>query len=239
MKDVDPGVAANLLNVRRRIEEAARRAGRSPESVRLIVVSKGRSPQSVRQAYAAGMRDFGENRVEEALPKVAQLADLSDICWHMIGHVQSRKADRILPTFAVLHSLDRWKIARLLDEQAGAANRRLPVLLECNVSGEESKEGWDFARRTTWEAGLADLLSLRSLPHLEVLGLMTMAPVVADPEQVRPVFRALRELSEMVRRTWPECGGDLSMGMSDDFEVAIEEGATMVRLGRAIFGDTV
>jgi hypothetical protein len=112
-------------------------------------------------------------------------------------------------------------------------------MLECNVSGEMSKEGWDFSRRDTWEAGMASLLPLRSLPHLQVLGLMTMAPVVDDPNLARPIFRALRELSEMIRRDWAECGRDLSMGMSDDFEVAIEEGATMVRLGRAIFGTAV
>jgi hypothetical protein len=239
MKDLDPVLAANLEIVRGRMEEAGRRVGRSPEAIRLVVVSKGRSAETVRQAYAAGIRDFGENRVEEALPKIEALADLSGLCWHMIGHLQSRKADRVLPVFGVVHSVDRWKIARLLDEQASAAGRPLPVMLECNVSGEMSKEGWDFSRRDTWEAGMASLLPLRSLPHLQVLGLMTMAPVVDDPNLARPIFRALRELSEMIRRDWAECGRDLSMGMSDDFEVAIEEGATMVRLGRAIFGTAV
>ena len=239
MKDLDPVLAANLESVRGRMEQAGRRVGRSAETIRLVVVSKGRSAQAVRQAYAAGIRDFGENRVEEALPKVEALADLGSLCWHMIGHLQSRKADHILPSFGVVHSVDRWKIARLLDEQAGAVGRRLPVLLECNVSGEISKEGWDFSNLDTWEAGVASLLRLRSLPHLQVLGLMTMAPVVDDPNQARPIFRTLRELSELIRRDWPECGRDLSMGMSDDFEVAIEEGATMVRLGRAIFGTAV
>jgi pyridoxal phosphate enzyme (YggS family) len=239
MTQLGSSLEDRLQAVRGRMAAASLRASRAPESARLIVVSKGRSADAVRRVYAAGARDFGENRVEEGVPKAAECAGLSDVRWHMIGHLQSRKADRVLPTFSIVHSVDRWKIARVLNEQASRAGGILPVLLECNVSGETSKEGWDFSRRDSWERGMADLLAVRGLEHLRVIGLMTMAPIVEGQELARPVFRALSELSALLRQSWPECGGELSMGMTDDFEVAIEEGATMVRIGRAVFGDVV
>jgi hypothetical protein len=228
-----------LENVRQRIAEASARAGRAPESVTLVVVSKGRSAEAVRRVHEAGARDFGENRVEEGVPKAQECTDLDGVRWHMIGHLQSRKVDRVLPTFNMVHSVDRLKIARLLDERAGRAGLVLPVLLECNVSGEESKEGWDFSGRDAWERGAADLLALRELENLKVMGLMTMAPIVEDAELARPVFRRLRELLAFLQGRWPGLGAGLSMGMTDDYEGAIEEGATLVRIGRAIFGDVV
>ena len=203
----------------------------------MIAVSKGRNPQAIRSAYRAGVREFGENRIEEALPKIEALDDLSDVRWHMIGHIQSRKAQDVIGRFAMIHSVDRVKLARRLDRFAGKAQQRLPVLLECNVSGEASKEGWDMARPEGWPESTRELVQVAALPGLEVLGLMTMAPVSEEPEAVRPIFRRLAELARQMQAAGPGRWTELSMGMTDDFEVAIEEGATMVRIGRAIFGE--
>jgi pyridoxal phosphate enzyme (YggS family) len=230
-------VAGNLERVRERIAAAARRAGRSPETIRLVAVTKNQPLDQARLAYALGLREFGENRVEEALPRQAALADLEGIHWHMIGHVQSRKARDVAPAFALVHSVDRIKIARALDERAAEAGRRLPVLLECNLSGEATKEGWPLAERSGWEAIVAPFEAVCSLPHLEVQGLMTMAPWTDRPETARPVFAKLRELQAVLAARIPGRWAELSMGMTDDFEVAIEEGATIVRIGRAIFGE--
>ena len=223
--------------VRSRIEVACARSARSPDSVRVIAVSKGRSPQAIRSVYRAGVRDFGENRLEEALPKIEALDDLIDVRWHMIGHVQSRKAQDVIGPFSLIHSVDRVKLARRLDRFAGEAQQRLPVLLECNVSGEASKEGWDMARPEGWPESTRELVQVAALPGLQVLGLMTMAPVSEDPEMVRPIFRRLAELARQMQAAGHGRWTELSMGMTDDFEVAIEEGATMVRIGRAIFGE--
>jgi len=236
MADVSVDIASNLGTVRARIAAAARRADRNPAEVRLVAVSKGASPEAIRRAHDAGQRDFGENRVEEALPKMEALKDLEGICWHMVGHIQSRKARLIVPAFAWVHSVDRVKIARLLDREAEAHGQRLPVLLECNVSGEATKEGWHLAERSLWATLTSEVTEVASLPHLEVRGLMTMAPWSADPETARPVFRKLRALRDHLSGTVPGRWDEFSMGMTDDFEVAIEEGATIVRIGRAIFG---
>ncbi len=185
-------IRANLERVQERIARAAQRAGRDPADVLLVAVTKGQSPEVVRLAYEAGLRDFGENRVEEALPKIAALTDLEDVRWHMIGHIQSRKARAVPQPFALVHSVDREKIARLLDRFAAEAGRRLPVLLECNVSGEASKEGWRLNDAASWESALETLAGVVSLAHLHVRGLMTMAPWTADMEQVRGTFRRLR-----------------------------------------------
>ncbi len=226
----------NLDKVRGRMAEACRRAGRPPEPVRLVVVTKGQGLEAIRAAHAAGLREFGENRVEEALPKIQALQDLAGVRWHMIGHVQTRKAELVVGPFAMVHSLDRMKLASRLDRFAAQAQRRLPVLLECNVSGEPSKEGWDLARQEAWDTEVKELLGVADLPNLDVQGLMTMAPLAADPEFVRPVFRRLTALARYLEGKRPGCWRELSMGMTDDFEVALEEGATLIRLGRAIFG---
>ena len=229
-------IADNLASVRERIAAAARRAGREPDSVRLVAVSKGQRPEAVREAFQAGVRDFGENRVEEALPKQPALADLGGLRWHMIGHIQSRKARLVVPAFALVHSVDRLKLAKLLDQHAATTGRKLPVLLECNVSGEATKEGWDFSDRERWGEAEKELAEVLDLPNLEVQGLMTMAPWSTDQTMVRGIFRKLRELRDDLAAHLPGCWDELSMGMTDDFELAVEEGATMVRIGRAIFG---
>ncbi len=229
-------VAEKLEQVWSRIAEAAERAGRSAQEVRLVAVTKGHPVAAVRVAYEAGIREIGENRVEEALPKIEALRDLRDLKWHMIGHIQSRKARWVVPDFHMVHSVDRMKIARRLDRFAGQAGRRLPVLLECNVSGEATKAGWVLTERESWEAALEDFRQVVSLPNLEVRGLMTIAPLSEDEDLVRGVFKRLRELRDFLRERLPGDWDELSMGMTDDFELAVEEGATIVRIGRAIFG---
>lgn len=229
---------ANFRSVQERIKAAARRAGRDPAEITLVAVTKTQSPAEIQAAYDLGLRHFGENRVEEAEAKVGHLPKA--ITWHMIGHIQSRKAKRVVPLFELVHSVDGVKLARRLDRLSAERPKPLPVFLECNVSGEESKYGF-AADAWTEDRGQKELLfaavgEILALPNLQVLGLMTMAPIVADPEQARPVFVRLRELRDELTMTFPHADWrHLSMGMTDDFEVAIEEGATMIRVGRAIF----
>ena len=229
---------ANLRSVQDRIASAAARAGRDPGEITLVAVTKTRSPDTIRAAYELGQRHFGENRVEEAELKVPELP--GDLAWHMIGHIQSRKAKRVAPLFEMVHSIDSVKLARRLDRACEGRAQPLPVLLECNVSGEQAKYGFeadrweqdDAQRKALWAA----VEQVLTLPNLQVQGLMTMAPIVADPEEARPVFVRLRQLRDALAAAFAQ--GDwrhLSMGMTDDFEVAIEEGATLVRVGRAIF----
>jgi hypothetical protein len=237
-------IAGNLARLQERMGEAAVRAGRNPDAVRLVAVTKTRPPEEIVAAYEAGASHFGENRVEKGVPKIpAVQAAVSGPppTWHMVGHVQSRKAKDVVAHFDCVHSVDRLKIARRLSRFASEAGRVLPVLLECNVSGEASKYGFDLcgweqepARQEALFSAVEDVLAL---PGLSVDGLMTMAPFVADPETVRPVFASLRGLLKALQERFQAHEWiHLSMGMTDDFEVAIEEGATMVRIGRAIFG---
>ncbi len=221
---------ANLQAVQGRIAAAARRVGRDPGGVTLVAVTKTQSPALIRAAYDLGLRHFGENRVEEAEAKTGSLP--TDITWHMIGHIQSRKARRVMDLFQVVHSVDSVKLARRLDRLCAERAAPLPVLLEFNVSGEASKYGFAADEGTP----LAAVKEIVALPHLQVQGLMTMAPIVPDPEQARPVFVRLRRLRDELAATFPQTDWHhLSMGMTDDFEVAIEEEATIVRVGRAIF----
>ena len=226
-------VRQKLELVRERIAVAAQRAGRSADEVTLVAVSKLQPFDAIEEAYAAGQRDFGENRLEELWQKV-ELADehgLDEIRWHMIGSIQSRKTPQVIGPFVLVHSVDREKIADRLDRDAGNAGRMLDVLLEVNVSGEASKHGF------TPEALRNAAGRLVALPNLRIHGLMTMAPIAEDAEEVRPVFRGLRTLrDEMAQEHSLGDWTELSMGMTQDFEVAVEEGATIVRVGSAIFG---
>jgi PLP dependent protein len=227
---------ANFAAVQSRIAAAAHRVGRSPDDVRVVAVTKSHPAELVRRAYAAGMRDFGENRVEEAHAKQAELTDLAEVRWHMIGHVQSRKAKDVVGRFALVHSVDRPKIAEAFDRLARERGQRIPVLLECNISGEASKDGWDVVSGTDWKELLSRLLSVTRLPSLDVRGLMTMAPWTPDVGLLREVFGGLARLREALAAAGGGALPELSMGMTDDFEIAVEEGATMVRIGRALFG---
>jgi pyridoxal phosphate enzyme (YggS family) len=237
-------IVRNLARVQERLAEAALRSGRNPDEITLVAVTKTHPVETIVAAYRAGLRHFGENRVEEGAIKIPDVhASLSGPrpMWHMVGHIQSRKAQPVVTHFDCVHSIDRLRIARRLNHFAQDAGRTLPILLECNVSGEETKSGFDLqgwekdkARRETFFAAVEEILAL---PALSVQGRMTMAPFVADPEIVRPVFVSLRALLDALQERFPTCDwSHLSMGMTDDFEVAIEEGATMVRVGRAIFG---
>jgi pyridoxal phosphate enzyme (YggS family) len=228
----------SLHSVQERIAAAAARVGRDPANITLVAVTKTQAPEVIRTAYDLGLRHFGENRVEEAETKLGSLPD--DITWHMIGHIQSRKAKRVALSFQLVHSVDSVKLARRLDRLCADRPHPFPILLECNVSGEAAKYGFaaqawseDKDQRDALLAGVSDIVAL---PHLQVQGLMTMAPIVDEPEEARPVFVALRQLRDMLSQAFPETDWHhLSMGMTDDFEVAIEEGATLVRVGRAIF----
>ncbi len=241
MRSVHAEIASRLVRVEGRIAAACRRSGRPREAVTLVAVTKTCSLEQVQAAYACGQRDLGENRIEELLLRIEALegAYASDpVRWHMIGHVQSRKAAAVAAVAGVLHSLDSLRLAQRLDRFAQEAERTLPVLVQLNVSGEASKEGWPaWSDELLAEATVA-LAALEQLPHLAVRGLMTMAPYVAHPEQARPAFRRLRQAQSLFRERLPFAAWDeLSMGMTNDFEVAIEEGATLVRIGRAIFGE--
>lgn len=226
-------IAANLALVEERIAVAAQRAGRTPSEVTLVAVTKTRTVAEIEAAYQAGVQHFGENRVEEAEAKQPHL-DLAGVTWHMVGHLQSRKAKRAVGLFDVIHSVDSVRLARKLDTLAAERGKVLPILIEVNVSGEESKYGFPLPDRAGLEAAVAEIVVL---PHLRVDGLMTVAFITQDPEEVRPVFAKLCRLRDALRTRFPRgAWRHLSMGMTDDFEVAIEEGATWVRVGRAIFG---
>lgn len=219
------------------IATAARKSNRAPEEIRLVVVTKSQPIEIVQAAIEAGARILGENYPEEGVTKIQSIALQSGVEWHMIGHVQSRKARLVADHFALLHSLDSLKLAQRLDRFAAEANRILPVLLEFNVGGEESKGGWDASDGSTWNSFLPELAHVLDLPHLRVHGLMTMPPLETDPEQARRFFVQLRLLRDHLATQLP--GGDwreLSMGTSADYAVAVEEGATLVRVGTAIVG---
>ena len=214
-------IADRAAAVSDRIAAACHKAGRPPGDVTIVAVSKTFPPQAIKEAVAAGMRHIGENRVQEAAEKRPELEGLPAV-WHLVGHLQTNKAKQAIKLFDVIESVDSFHLA---EEISRRADRTLSVLLEVNVAGEESKFGY------TPEQALREAEKIGALPHLDVRGLMTVAPLTDDAETVRPVFRRLRELRDALGLR------ELSMGMTDDFEVAIEEGSTMVRIGRAIFGE--
>jgi len=243
MIDLAHDIQQRAAIVQDRIDAAARRAEREPGSVLLIAVTKTHGPDLVEAAAEVGLRHFGENRVEEAGPKIDALRSIlpPDVTWHMIGHIQSRKADQVTAYFSRIQSVDRLKIARLLSMRLGERGRNGEIMLEVNISGEEAKSGYDLSRwpddpeqiKVLYE----DIEQVVALPHMQVCGLMTIAPIAEDPEAVRPVFRRLRQLRDALQHQFSDVDWrHLSMGMSGDYEVAIEEGATMVRLGTALFG---
>jgi len=227
----------NYLRVLERIAVVAQDSGRDPAEVKLVVVTKGHPLEVAQAAVEAGVRRLGENYPEEGVQKALALSAHPDIEWHMIGHVQSRKARLVCQHYDYVHSVDRLKLARRLSRAAEQASRELPILLQFNVSGEGSKFGWPAADESAWEALFPPLEELLALPNLEVRGLMTMPPFFDDPERARPYFQRLRRLRDVLAKRFPQAEWDqLSMGMSNDYEVAIGEGATMVRVGQAILG---
>lgn len=223
-------IRIRLGEVRERIERATVRPGRDPGSVRLIAVSKTFPPEAVRAAAAAGQLDFGENRVQEALPKQDALAD-QRLAWHLIGHLQRNKVNAAVGRFELIHSVDSVRLIEALERRAAALDLRQAILLQLNVSGEASKSG------APPEELPALVEALASAPHLICRGLMTIPPWSEDPEAATPHFVRLRELLATLPTTDNILPAELSMGMSGDFEVAIREGATIVRVGSAIFGE--
>src|ERR1700719_3161843 len=228
-------IASNIASIHERIAAAARRAGRNPEDITLMAVSKTQPPEKIREAYKAGLKIFGENRVQEFSNKIDALRDLHDTEWHMIGHLQTNKAAKTAELFRAVDSVDSLKLAEKLDAAARMLSRKLDVLVEINVGGEEAKSG-----AAPDSQGLEELLL--AAPHLEGMvfrGLMTVPPFSDHPQDARPYFRKLRELRDAIaaRKLSAVAMEQLSMGMSHDFEVAIEEGATCVRVGTAIFGE--
>ncbi len=216
-------IEENLHNLQHRIARACERAGRSPGEVTVVAVSKTFNVDAIESAFKAGLRHFGENRVQEAIPKIEQLQRLKpDIVWHMVGHLQTNKAKTAASIFDIIHSVDSLRLAEVLNN---CSQKKLRVLIQVNVAGEATKSG--FALTDVHDA----VRQISRLQNLEVEGLMTIAPLVENAEEVRPVFRQLRQLRDALGLK------HLSMGMTDDFEVAIEEGATLLRIGRAIFGE--
>ncbi len=221
-------IAARLVEVRRRVEEATARAGRPAGSVLLLAVSKNKPPDAIRAAYAAGQRAFGENYAQELSQKASELRDLDGIAWHFIGRLQRNKVRQVVQAARVVHAADRAELALELGKRAAAAGVRVRVLVEVNVAGEASKGGC-----APGELG-AVLAAIRAEASLEAGGLMTIPPESVDPEEARPFFAALRALRDA--HGGAAALADLSMGMTHDFPVAIAEGATIVRVGTAIFG---
>jgi len=222
--------------ITRRIGEACSRGGRRPEDIVLVGASKTQPAEVVAAVWHAGLRVFGENRVQEALAKSRELLSppfsISDIEWHLIGPLQTNKVKAALDLFRTVHSVDRLRVAEALDQEAGRRGLTISGFLEINLGGEESKHGFPAA-------GLAEAVSpLAGLQHLKIVGLMAIPPPADDPEGSRSWFRRLRELRDVLasRPEWPDFPGWLSMGMSHDFEVAVEEGATHVRVGTSLFG---
>lgn len=225
----------NLTDIEERIARATARAGRARDEITLVAVTKTHPVEVVARVYELGLRDVGENRIEEALPKAVALP--TDLRWHMIGHIQSRKARQAVSPFHLIHSMDSLKLAQEFHKRASGGAGPVAVLLQVNVSGEESKYGFAATTPAEIERFTAEVAEILALPTLRVRGLMTMAPFVDDPEQARPVFAATRRLRERLRRDFPAHEWEfLSMGMTNDFEIAIEEGATHVRIGTALFG---
>lgn len=221
-----------IERVRARIRQAAQRSSRSPDEITLVAVSKTHPIKAIQDALAAGLTDFGENRVQEAETKIPVIAEMAK--WHLIGHLQSNKARRAVEMFDVIHSLDSAALALRLDRMCEEVNRAtLPVLIQVDLGHESTKTG-------VAEAELPEVITtVQGCERLQLIGLMTLPPFFDEAERVRPYFRRLRELRDELRTSgaFGDRGGELSMGMTHDFEIAIEEGATMVRVGTAIFGE--
>lgn len=237
MKDLAEQIRSNYLNVLEKMADAAYRSGRKPADVTLVVVSKGQPLTVIEAAVDIGIRVFGENYPEEAAEKIIHFQGNDQIEWHMIGHLQSRKARLVVESFDYLHSLDGQHLAEKLNTSLAAQNKTLPVLLEMNVSGEESKYGWPAWDESKWEHLLPEVDQLTQFSRLQLSGLMAMPPLFENSEKARPYFARLHKLCDFFSSKFPSLSlHELSMGTSADFCVAIEEGATFVRVGQAILG---
>jgi pyridoxal phosphate enzyme (YggS family) len=230
-------IQQNYYLVLERIRKTAVAVGRNPDAIRLVVVTKTQPVAVVKLMIDAGGKEFGENYVEEAVPKIQAFTENKTLQWHMLGHLQSRKAQIACENFQYLHSLDSVKLAQKLNRFALALNKTLAVWMEFNISGEESKYGWDIVHEENWNNILPDIEKILQLPNLYILGLMTVPPFSEEPESSRPYFQQLRKFQEyVIAHLGLSNFKELSMGMSADFEIAIQEGSTCVRIGQAILG---
>jgi len=225
-------IAQNLALISKSIEEAAKKAGRGPKDITLVSVTKQATNDQIREAISEGISDIGENRVQDALLKYSQLQEMAGkVNWHLIGHLQTNKVKKALEIFSTIHSLDSLKLAEEIDQRASSLAKRIDCFVEVNVSGESSKHGIDPAKVEEF------IVKAARLPQIHIIGLMTMAPFVDDPELARPYFKRLRFLRDDLQKKNIANTHirELSMGMTQDFEVAIEEGATFIRVGTAVF----
>lgn len=239
--ELESAIRLRLAGVQEQVATAAQRADRAPESVRLVVVTKWQSLEVVRAAIAAGALILGENYAEEAVEKIQAVRDeqisSAPLEWHMIGHIQGRKAKLVAAHFDFIHSVDSMRLAERLDRAASEVQRDIPILLELNVGGEIAKHGWHAADEAAWPGLLDEIAAIGRLPHLKIRGLMTMPPLATQPEASRPYFQRLRGLQSFLIGEVPDSDwSELSMGTSTDFQVAVEEGSTMIRVGEAILG---
>jgi pyridoxal phosphate enzyme (YggS family) len=228
----------NLDRVSTQMMKAAEKSGRQPETIKLIAVTKGQRVETIEYAVELGVTRFGENYPEETVGKIKQLVTISpEIEWHMIGHIQSRKVPMVVDYFSRVHSLDSLHIAEIISKRLADELKTIPVLLEMNLTGEQSKFGFPAWDEKTFKDTLQEISEIVNYKELKISGLMTMPPLSEDPETSRLIYRRLREIQTVLEKTFTSNNwSDLSMGSSFDFEVAIEEGATMVRIGQALFG---
>jgi PLP dependent protein len=227
----------NLRRVQTRIAHAAENAGRSSQDIQLVAVTKLMPLHVIQAGIEAGLRSFGENYPEQAAEKIAALETDIELTWHMIGHIQSRKTNTVCEYFDWVHSVDRMKIAKYLDRYSRDNVGIMPILIEVNLSGEESKFGWKAWDENRWPELVPHFEKIAQLPNLAIRGLMSMPPIFDDPELTRPYYQRLRRLQGFLMEQLPDISwGELSIGTSFDYEVAVEEGATMVRLGTTLFG---
>lgn len=230
-------ISSNLAFVRSRIEQALEASGRPSKAAQLLVVTKGQSVEKIQALIDAGGLLLGENYPEETAQKIPQLRVKDKVTWHMIGHIQSRKIKHLVQYFDQIESVDSLETANKLEMKFAESGRKIKIMLEVNVSGEQSKQGFDMAAGTQWSAFIQQIRLLMDLPHLELVGLMTMPPLGSDPETSRVYFRKCRELGSFINDTIKtNVISELSMGTSHDYPVAVEEGATIVRVGEAIMG---
>jgi pyridoxal phosphate enzyme (YggS family) len=234
-ENVSSVVRENFENVKLGIRQAAELVNRDASEIKLVVVTKGQPLEKVRMAIEAGACDLGENYVEEGSKKVQALGPLVEITWHMIGHIQSRKALEVVRNFDYIHSIDSIKLARGLDRFAGESGKAIPALLECNTSGEESKFGFPVWEDHQWQGFLAGVCEILQLSNIRIKGLMVMAPLLENPEDARRYFQRARVIRDRLNEVFTEEPfSELSMGMSSDYQIAIQEGSTIVRIGQAL-----
>jgi len=230
-------IQRNLEEIYERMNRAAEKSGRKGSDIQLVAVTKLMPLETIRAGIAAGLRAFGENYPEQAAEKISALRTEHDLTWHMIGHIQSRKTSTVCEFFDWVHSVDRMKIARYLDRYSREADRVMPVLLEVNLSGEGSKHGWPAWDEESWPKLVPQFAEIAQFSYIEVRGLMTMPRLFENEELTRPYYQRLRRMQKYLQKALPDVNWtELSIGTSFDYEVAIEEGATMVRLGTTLFG---